>query len=151
MEKHNEILKQTRAKIHELLEDEQPSEIKNIMVSCDGSWSKRGFTANYGFVSVIEARTGFVVDYEVLSKYCKVCTVHENKGTPRDQWWPDHKKHCKRDWYGSSPAMEQEGWVRLWERSVKDCNFRYTTVISDGDCKSYTTLLEKKNHMVMNM
>ncbi|KAK4311968.1 hypothetical protein Pmani_016559 [Petrolisthes manimaculis] len=46
---------------------------------------------------------------------------------------------CVNNFDGSSPAMETEGWMKLWKRSVEKCNFRYTTVISDGDSKAYSS------------
>ena len=41
----------------------------NIPVSFDGTWSRRGYTANHGIGFVISAATGKVLDYEVISKY----------------------------------------------------------------------------------
>lgn len=82
--------------------------MKKIRVSCDGSWSKRGFTSMYGFVSVIEVTTGWVIDFVVLSKYCKVCSMSGRGKTP-----PDHE--CTKNFDGSSPAMEMEGWKLLWQ------------------------------------
>lgn len=90
-------------------------EVKEITVSCDGAWSKRGF--KYGFMSTIEMSTGLAVDYEVLSKYCKVCAMNEGKKT--DEWWPEHCEECERNFDGSSPAMEVARWKILWRRSVE--------------------------------
>ena len=44
-----------------------------IPVSFDGTWSKRGFTANHGVSFVISAETGKVLDCEVVSKFCSAC------------------------------------------------------------------------------
>ncbi|GFT57980.1 hypothetical protein TNCV_3415421 [Trichonephila clavipes] len=40
---------------------------------------------------------------------------------------------------GSSCAMEQEAALKLWQRS-EDSGFRYTTLLSDGDAKTYQYL-----------
>ena len=42
-----------------------------ITVKIDGSWSKAGFTSNFGFVVVLSTKTGKVLDYIFKSKYCK--------------------------------------------------------------------------------
>ncbi|KAK4312826.1 hypothetical protein Pmani_015837 [Petrolisthes manimaculis] len=127
-------MEKSRAILHDILNerDGNNNEVKDIYVSCDGSWSKRGFTANYGFVSVIEVSTGYCVDFVVLSKWCKTCV-----GISGGQV-PDHE--CTKNFHGSSPAMEVEGWKMLWGRSVAKCKFRYMQVVSDGDSKGITAV-----------
>ena len=44
-----------------------------IAVSFDGTWSKRGFTANFGVGFVISVDTGQVLDYGFASKFCLQC------------------------------------------------------------------------------
>ena len=51
----------------------EPIEVVDIAVMCDGTWSKRGFTAAYGVVVVISWERWQVLDYEILSKRCNVC------------------------------------------------------------------------------
>ena len=51
----------------------EPTEVVVIAVTCDGMWSKRGFTAAYGVVVVISWESRPVLDYEILSKRCNVC------------------------------------------------------------------------------
>ena len=48
------MMKKKREKVHDILKNRDgiEEEGKNVKVSCDGSWSERGFTSNYGFVSV---------------------------------------------------------------------------------------------------
>lgn len=112
----------------------------NIGVSYDGSWQKRGFTSKYGVGCVIEVITGLVIDYVVLSKYCRVC---QKKKTEVDEnspqfkiWFDGHKPVCQANYEGSSPAMETEAAEILWKRS-ESLGFRYVSVISDGDLKSF--------------
>ena len=70
IEKLEKIMQNTHEHLHALLRDRDGNnnEVKDIRISCDGSWSKRSFTAMYGFVSVIEIMTGLCVDFVVLSK-----------------------------------------------------------------------------------
>ena len=133
--KVEESLRKTVEYLHSFLrEDGDGAEIKDISVSCDGSWPKRGFTSKYGFVSVIHVDTGLVIDYEVLCKYCVYCEKHKSS---EGDWYESHRENCDINYEGSSPAMETEGWKRLWSRSVEKCGFRYKFVISDGDSKAY--------------
>ncbi|KAK4316638.1 hypothetical protein Pmani_012217 [Petrolisthes manimaculis] len=129
IEEMERAMEKSRAKLHDILKERgDENEVKEISVSCDGSWSKRGFTSMYGFVSVIELTTGICVDFVLLSKYCKVC---DNLGA--GQQAPQHD--CTKNYDGSSPAMEMEGWRRLWERSIEKCKLKYVKVVSDGDSK----------------
>ena len=41
--------------------------IKDIMVSFDGTWMKRGYKSKYGIAFVIEYYTGLVINFEILS------------------------------------------------------------------------------------
>lgn len=104
-------------------------------MTCDGTWSKRGFTACYGVVVVISWETGQVLDSIVLSKQCSMCkqqTMDVDSPQYLD-WWETHKDSCNSNFDGSSPAMEAEGTSRLWARSVEKLKLRYTCIISDGD------------------
>lgn len=48
-------------------------------ICLDGSWQKRGHQSLNGFVSVTSLDTGKVLDVSIMSKYCQVCTVFQNK------------------------------------------------------------------------
>lgn len=110
-------------------------------MTCDGTWAQRGFVSKYGVVLVIHLDTGFVIDYELLSKYCKFCEQHKDD---RSNWYQGHEEQCNKNFEGSSPAMEMAGWKILWERYVDKCKFRYVTVISDGDSKAFNALKNEK-------
>ena len=58
-----------------------------IDVSFDGTWMKRGFTSHYGIGAVIDILTGYVIDFELLSTYCHICEMNEEKldGMAADQ------------------------------------------------------------------
>ena len=49
------------------------SGVLDLAVSFDGSWQKRGHTSKHGIGAVIEATTGLVLDFHVMSSFCQVC------------------------------------------------------------------------------
>ena len=63
----------TRKNLREKLKKDNPGlvddEIVDIAVTYDGTWSKRGHTASYGFGFVISVETGQVIDYGFRSRY----------------------------------------------------------------------------------
>jgi len=48
-------------------------EIIDVLVSCDGTWQRRGFSSLFGVVFIIAHTTGKVIDYHVMSKVCPGC------------------------------------------------------------------------------
>lgn len=50
-----------------------------IGVGYDGTWLTRGHKSHIGTGFVIDMETGFVLDYEVLSNFCKACSTMKNK------------------------------------------------------------------------
>ena len=59
----------------------------------------------------------------------------------RQVWYRKHKSNCQKNYNGSSPAMEMEAAERIWKRSEKN-GFRYTTLVSDGDSKTFAHLTD---------
>lgn len=120
-------------------------DIVNISVSYDGTWLTRGHTSQIGVGSVIDLLTGYVVDFEVLSKRCTQCEQSKaslGENSPEfDVWFHGHKKVCSINHSGSSGAMEVEAALKIWKRS-EEKGFRYTTLLSDGDSKSFLKLTE---------
>ncbi|GFX56820.1 uncharacterized protein TNCV_495681 [Trichonephila clavipes] len=57
-------------------------------------------------------------------------------------WYEGHQDVCSATHVGSSGAMEVNTAVKLWERS-ESIGFRYTTLLSDGDSKSFSELKER--------
>ncbi|GFX39420.1 uncharacterized protein TNCV_2667821 [Trichonephila clavipes] len=53
---------------------ENGAEITDLSVSFDGTWLTRGHTSLIGVGCVIML-TGYVVDFEVMSKVCRHCSV----------------------------------------------------------------------------
>ncbi|GFS48621.1 uncharacterized protein TNCV_769841 [Trichonephila clavipes] len=75
---------------------------------------------------------GKVIDVDILSKYCACKNL------------PFHEKDCKRNYVGSSGAMEIQGASKIFQRSLSLHNARYITYLGDGDCKAFDTV-KKKN------
>ena len=45
---------------------------------------------------------------------------------------------------GSSPAMEAEGALILWSRSLKKHNLQYKLMVSDGNSKAFIKVKESE-------
>lgn len=123
------------------------SEVLDITVTCDGTWSKRGFTARYGVVVIASWDSGQVLDCEILTKYFSECVARDKMDKQSDEynkWWEVHKSVYSINYTGSSPAMEATGALRIWQRSIETLQLRYTTVISDRDSKTNKHLNDNK-------
>ena len=99
-------------------------------------------THRYLVLFVISVDTGEVLDYHVLSKFCKSCSVWEAKKDDDPfkyaEWKITHTSDCTMNFEGSSPAMEAEGALILWSRSLERHNLRYKLMVSDGDTYIHT-------------
>lgn len=120
--------------------------VMNGMVTYDGSWMTKGHKSHIGVGCVVDSDTGFILDHEVLSNDCVQCTKLENKRAKMtkgkfDALKSEHKPKCQKNFNGKSGAMEAEGAVRMWQRSVKKNKMRYTTFIGDGDSSAYKSVI----------
>ena len=125
-------------KLESLFDDDEDTTV-NIPISLDGTWSKRGHTANHCIGFVISAATGKVLNFKVISKVCHQCSQMAEKlhDTSFNEWYQDHI--CEGSYKGSSPSMEMECAKQLWGRGEN--NFvRYKWMICDGDSKSYNAI-----------
>ncbi len=120
----------------------------DVSVSFDGTWAKRGHTSMFGVVFAISIDSGEVLDYEVLSKFCKVCSNFETKKGDEDYFrkFNEHKNsgQCKINYEGSSNAMEVTGAIRLWRRSNISLNRAHAMnfVVGRGGSKGVLRVLE---------
>ncbi|GFT19930.1 uncharacterized protein TNCV_4993561 [Trichonephila clavipes] len=86
------------AEIHREIKNvyENGAEITDLSVSFDGTWLTRGHTSLIGVGCVIDMLTGYVVDFEVMSKVCRHCSVAKNKlgqsSAEFSIWYEGHKK-----------------------------------------------------------
>ena len=143
---HNVRLESCRSASEQLhrLQGADPSDVIDVTVTCDGTWSRSGFVVAYGVVAVLSWETGQVLDVTVLSKSCIDYKEAESTMGSESQefldWMAKHQDSCNSNYTGSSPAMEAEGASILWGRSVEKNQLRYTVVISNGDAKSVARL-----------
>ncbi|KAJ8685409.1 hypothetical protein QAD02_021202 [Eretmocerus hayati] len=103
-------------------------EILDYSIAYDGTYQKRGFISLYGVCILTELFTGLVIDFEVLSKYCKICSMKANalgQNSPEFQeWYETHKADCQKNFSGSSKAMESKGAEIICSR----CNSKGVTL-----------------------
>ncbi|GFV92025.1 uncharacterized protein TNCV_1894611 [Trichonephila clavipes] len=98
---------------------------RNIAVAVDGTWQKSGYTSLNGVVTVTSIDTGKVINVDILLKYCACKDL------------PFHEKDCKRNYVGSSGAMEIQGESKTFQRSLSLHNAQYITYLGDKDCKAF--------------
>ncbi|GFU86672.1 uncharacterized protein TNCV_2880921 [Trichonephila clavipes] len=126
--------------------------ISVFCISCDiiksSNFTSRRIYDSEGVGCVIGLFTGFVMDFEIMSKRCIECE-HAKSGLGENSaefhlWYEGHISSCAINPIGSSCAMEPEAAaLKLWQRS-EDNGFQYTTLLSDGDAKTYQYLNTKE-------
>ena len=87
-----------------------------------------------------------ILDYKVLSKFCTACKKWENcdqEGEEFKKWQEEHKSVCEANFTGSAGTMKPKGVSTTFSHSL-DFNIRYKYLISDGDAKTHTLLLQEK-------
>ena len=108
----------------------------------DGTWHHQGFKSSHGVGVVISIDTEKVLNAEVLSKDCSLCSKNVNAD---DEWKKNHfdsgrcEKNC--DEPSTSIAVKAAKYLRLCPLSE---GLRYTTVLCDGDSKTIANLERKK-------
>ena len=61
----------------ELRADSSSDAAKDVEVSSDGTWQRRGYSSLNGVVTVIPIKNGKVLDIEPMSRTCKACALKE--------------------------------------------------------------------------
>lgn len=119
---------------------------KDVKSSGDGTWQKRGFSSKNGAVTLVGAKTGKVLDVEVMTTVCFGCTNYKGSksGPEFQEWQEDHAPQCTVNHTGSSGMMEVNGMVRIFERSEQRGGVRYAQYIGDGDSKTYPAIVKAK-------
>ncbi|KAK6175868.1 hypothetical protein SNE40_014245 [Patella caerulea] len=135
-------------------------DVINIAVACDGTWHKRGFTSHYNVTTITDLLTGLILDYEVMCNYCPGCAKNkmDRNSAEYEHWYAQHKTSCQINHPGSSKSMESSAAVILFQRSVVKFNFRYTTLLNDGDRSVFNAIVSLndntgrygENHTVSN-
>ena len=122
--------------------------IIDLAVSFDGTWMTRGHSSKYGLGCVVEIETGLVLDFVIMSLYCHSCAgaVVRCGGAETEEYktWKAAHTKCNINYVGPSRGMEVEAAEQLWQRSIEKFNFRYTTMLSDGDAKTHNRLCSLK-------
>ncbi|GFX73052.1 uncharacterized protein TNCV_1704541 [Trichonephila clavipes] len=127
--------------------EENSSSPDNLLtVSGDGTWKTRGHSSLIGVCTVIGAETGKVLDREVLSSFCKGCDSYKGVkfGIKYNKWQRPHKISCRKNYSCSAGKMEVDGMLRIFNRSEKLHNLKYSNYIGDGDTKTFNALSENK-------
>jgi hypothetical protein len=145
----NEEMKDAAKELEEIMTSNATGDaedgVLDVAVSFDGTWAKRGFASLTGILFVISVDTGKVLDYYCLSKACQKCALKKSKCKDDSEFQTWQVKHlgdgeCHINFEGSSPAMECDGAVTLWKRSIEKHNLRYKWMVSDGErCVRGTT------------
>ena len=130
----------------EIMEEYDAKAVCDIAVSCDGTWQRRGFSSLNGAVTAISIESGKCLGYECLAKTCKACELWQcRKGTPEyENFLKDH--NCVINHIGTAGAMEAAGVVRIFKKSVKNLQPRYTTYIGDGDSKGHLSVVQAQTY-----
>ena len=141
----HEVAEETMKEAAEELKD--GDEVKDVGISADGSWQRRGFSSLNGTYTALSLQTGKILDCEVMSRYCKPCKKNEHlkKSNPSkyQKWMKLHAKYCTVNHVGCAGAMEVTGATRIFERSIKNRGLRYTEYLGDGDSKGFESVAEK--------
>lgn len=113
----------------------------NIAVCFDGTWMTRGHLSHIGVGTVIELFSGYVLDYIVLSNFCAGCKNAPPEEDPQYAIWKANHI-CQKNTESKSGHMEVEAAVTLFERSILRHGLRYTTMLCDGDSRSFRAIVE---------
>ncbi|GFX12721.1 uncharacterized protein TNCV_3436951 [Trichonephila clavipes] len=73
--------------------------VVDISVPFYGSWLTRGHTSLIGVSCAIDILTGYIIDFEVMRKVCRNCTVAKRElgesSAEYGIWSEGHRKDCE--------------------------------------------------------
>ncbi|XP_077539634.1 uncharacterized protein LOC144152273 [Haemaphysalis longicornis] len=116
---------------------------KNITVVYDSTWLTRGHASHIGVGCVIEFYTGLVLDCAVLSNFCLGCSLGPKETDPKyNEWKRTHQ--CQKNTDVAAGCMEVEAALLLFGRSLEKNGLRYTTIVCDGDSRTYLALCHEE-------
>lgn len=107
---------------------------RDIMVSVDGTWQRRGHASRNGVTTTGIVTTGKIVDVDILTNYCKLCELGKK----------DSEHDCKLNHTGSAGSMEGVGATNIFKRSEASRDLRYTEYLGDGDTSAYQKVVDSK-------
>ena len=115
---------------------------RDIRVSVDGTWQRRGYSSKQGVVTVLsnlgQNESNKVIDTEVLSTFCHTCLQTNNDNIKLSTIKKGHT--CAKNHDGSAGSMEVAGAVKIFGRSKDQYGLQYTEYLGDGDSKAYATV-----------
>jgi len=119
-------------------------DIVDCQIGIDGSWQKRGHSSLNGVCTAVEKTTKKVIDYQVLSKFCRGCAMRNNKKDTEgyEEFIKNHK--CDINHFQSSGAMESAGAMSFFTESISKYKLRYSHYIGDGDTESFKKVVAAK-------
>ena len=92
---------------------------------------------------------GLIFDYAVKSLVCFTCRKHPNASLA---WKEKHSPDCTINHERSSGAMEKDGAVEIFTRSIDKHKLKYTVFVGDGDSSSFGAVVSAvKKYMVTIM
>ncbi|KAM7311432.1 hypothetical protein ISCGN_008339 [Ixodes scapularis] len=117
--------------------------VGNIDVIFDGSWMTRGRSSHIGVGCIVELYSGLVLDHVAYSNFCLGCALGPE---PEEEGYGDWYAalECQRNIDCNSGRMEVEAALTMFQRSLAKHGLRYTTVLSDGDSRTFHALTEAK-------
>ncbi|GFU36450.1 uncharacterized protein TNCV_484531 [Trichonephila clavipes] len=136
------------AEIHREIKNvyENGAEITDLSVSFDGTWLTRGHTSLIGVGCVIDMLTGYVVDFEVMSKVCRHCSVAKNKlgqSSAEFSIWNSFEIYCKKDCRAQGISLGGKAHGSLKEATIKKLTTYYQKAIlrNKGDVNAMKTAI----------
>ena len=120
--------------------------ITELTASYDMGWQRRSAGKTYnsmsGHGSLIEKDSGKLIAYGCRVTSCKVCDIAAKASE-------EPKPHdCRRNWSGSSKAMEQSVAVEL-VREVHSDDAAVTTIVMDDDSTTLSHLRKEYNPQIV--
>lgn len=135
MSQAKKIMKQARLEVRSLYGAEDDGSPVDILISCDRTWQRCGFSSYFGAVFVITHETGKVLDYAVKSKFCKAYKHWEAKDHTTEEykeWKESHAPDCSVNFLGSAGSMKPKETLDMFQLSLSH-GLCYKWLISDGD------------------
>ncbi|XP_077511721.1 uncharacterized protein LOC144122078 [Amblyomma americanum] len=139
----NKVTAECASSVRDLYAEMNLGNPGNIAVSYDGTWMTRGHSSHICVGTVIELFSGLVLDFVVLSNFCAACERGPKEDDPNYLTWKENHV-CQKNSEKKAGEMEVEAGLILFQRSLQQNNLRYTTVLSDGDSRTFLALQEAK-------
>ena len=126
------------------MNEEEGHAADELMVSGDGSWTRRGFSSLLGIVSLIGKYINKLLDVVVKSSVYRGCSSWTGKTDTVEYgaWYDDRQEHCDANHEGSFGKMEVDGIIEMFQRSEELYNVKYANYIGDGDTKTFKSLID---------